>query len=304
MTSVARKKSRVDRRVLPSVRRDKRNSVRSNRGRVAYTHYTNYRVDVKFDKRALISRAARVRWTKEAGGTWYRALSLLVDDEGIAKWAAAATRQRRRTWTDLVPSATRTQRAYHLYNKLLIGADVLGRAVRVVVLVLRVPYLARVRSLEGDSWTHKSQSCTRDTGSIVARSAIAERARSRRAHTRQWGSRGSQWPNAQPASRPSASPSLANGRRYVSIGARREITGGRWSRHRGRSYLPYRYSSAMAIGLDINGFSSAWCARGTCACRTRWWRSFEWRRVCVCATVTVLLREGKVAARAGRRTSA
>lgn len=84
MTSVARKKSRVDRRVLPSVRCDKRNSVRSNRGRVAYTHCINCRVDVKFDKRTLISRVARVRWTKEAGGISYRALSLLVDDEGIA----------------------------------------------------------------------------------------------------------------------------------------------------------------------------------------------------------------------------
>jgi len=47
---------------------------------------------------------------------------------------------------------------HHFYNKLLIGADVLGRAIRVVVFVLRVPYLARVRSLEGDSWTQKSLS--------------------------------------------------------------------------------------------------------------------------------------------------
>lgn len=137
------------------MRRRKFGAIKRETYRV-YTLYKLSRIDVKFDKRTLISRVARIH-DERRRRTEYRALSLLVDDEGIA---------------DEVTTKTIS---YHLYNKLLIGADVLSRAVRIVVLVLRVPYLARVRSLEGDSWTHKSQSYTRDTtGSIITR-AIAER---------------------------------------------------------------------------------------------------------------------------------
>lgn len=46
---------------------------------------------------------------------------------------------------------------YHFYDKLLIGSEMLVRTVCVVVLVLWIPYLAGIRSYEGDSWTHKSQ---------------------------------------------------------------------------------------------------------------------------------------------------
>jgi len=111
----------------------------------------------------------------------------------------------------------------------------------------------------------------------------------------------SQWPKAQPASPASTSPSRLNGRRYVSIRVRREIAKPQRTWHHGRSYLPYRYSSAMAIGLLLTDSRDAWMYPwGRCSGRVRAVRgdgveprTWEaWERNAARATVTVLLREG------------
>lgn len=94
--------------------------------------------------------------TERDGRNIARYLSSSMRKKSRTRGSAAATRRRRSSFRH-----TSRHRTYHLYNELLISADVLSRTVRIVILMLRVPYLARVRSLEGDSWTHKSQSCTR-----------------------------------------------------------------------------------------------------------------------------------------------
>lgn len=46
---------------------------------------------------------------------------------------------------------------YHFYDQLLIGTEMLVCSVCVVVFMLWIPYLARIQSFEGNSWTQKSQ---------------------------------------------------------------------------------------------------------------------------------------------------
>lgn len=203
-----------------------------------------------------------------------------------------------------------TRGTYHFYNKLLIGADVLGRAVRVIVLVLWVPYLTRVRPLEGDSWTQKSQGRTRgEEWRSEPAGAYGNIRGTHRPRRHNGGRRESAMAEGPAGVSASASPSRLNGRRYVSIRVGREIAKVRRPRHRSRSYLPYRYSSAMAIGLlsmDSRQRDAWMCARGDGGGRVRAVRGdgAERESDAARATVAVLLREGTVAARAGRHTSA
>lgn len=108
---------------------------------------------------------------------------------------------------------------HHFYNELL---DVLGR---VVVLDIRVPHLARVRFVEGDSWTQKSQVVFMADGerrAVIYDTRYTRRVLCTPTPKTPWMS---QWPKARPASRPMHLLRRFHGRRYVSISGGREIAG-------------------------------------------------------------------------------